>query len=329
MEQPPKNPNVNYLVYRSQGAKEMGKKINILINSLIGDIQTGDLLRTRAFFTSDLLRNIQLKELNDTIALLIKKCGRIKKIGIPTIEPPLHSPYKITIPVTFDTTTIDINLGITRQYRIGEFRMVSHRKLRVPKRNRTPLILPFSGEFLVFWGGDTKKLNRHHSTRNQRYAFDFVKIDAQGRTHTGLGIKNEDYFAFETEVLCPGNGIVTDVIDGVRDNPPGLMNSYSAFGNSIFIQHSTYEISVLAHLKKKSIQVESGDTVKKGDVIALCGNSGNSSAPHIHYHLQNSVFNQEAHGIKIFFGDIILTGDRIQHRLNYSPKKGDLICTNG
>ena len=54
---------------------------------------------------------------------------------------------------------------------------------------------------------------------------------------------------------------------------------YSALGNAIFIQHRKNEISVLAHLKLNSIRVKVGDKVDVGDLLGLCGNSGNSHSP--------------------------------------------------
>jgi murein DD-endopeptidase MepM/ murein hydrolase activator NlpD len=116
------------------------------------------------------------------------------------------------------------------------------------------------------------------------------------------------------------------VIDGVRDNVPGSMNPLSALGNAVFIQHSKHEVSVLAHFKQGSINVKAGDTVTKGQVLGLCGNSGNSSEPHIHYHLQNTVVIQDATGIKCFLGEVVVEKEGVKStRESYSPVKGDII----
>ena len=121
-------------------------------------------------------------------------------------------------------------------------------------------------------------------------------------------------------VLC------TDVIDGVRDNIPGSMNPYSALGNAVFIQHSEYEVSILAHLKMGSIRVKPGDEVKAGQFLGLCGNSGNSSEPHLHYHLQNTFIIQFGTGIKCFFKNVIITEDgESTIKGDYSPIKGDTV----
>src|SRR5262249_19141843 len=196
----------------------------------------------------------------------------------------------------------------------------------VPEKNQTKLALPFHGRWFVFWGGDTPELNYHHDSIPQRFAFDLLGVGPDGKTHKGEGSRNEDYYAFGREVLAPADGVVTEVIDGVRDNVPGSMNPLSALGNAVFIQHSKHEVSVLAHFKQGSINVRAGDAVKKGQVLGLCGNSGNSSEPHIHYHLQNTPVIQEATGIKCYFAEIELEKEaKKTTQRSYSPVKGDII----
>ena len=200
-------------------------------------------------------------------------------------------------------------------------------EIPVPSRNETPLSFPLQGECLVFWGGDDKASNLHHDVPSQRFAFDFLAVDAKGATHRGDESKNEGFYVYGREVLAPADGVVTEAIDGVRENPPGTMNSFSALGNAVFIQHSAHEVSVLAHLIPGSVRVKVGDQVKRGQVIGLCGNSGNSSEPHLHYHLQNTPYMPEATGIKCTFGSLRVTRDgKTEVKQDYSPVKGELIA---
>lgn len=194
------------------------------------------------------------------------------------------------------------------------------------KRNKTTLYLPFKGSWFVFWGGDTKKLNAHHNVPNQKFAFDLDAIDKNGKRYKRRGKKNEDYYSFGKKILAPADGVVVEFVDGIRDNKPGLMNDYFIFGNTIIIKHRKNEISVLAHLRQGSLKVKAGDKVKKGQIIALCGNSGNSSEPHLHYHLQDNEIIQKGKGIKIFFKDVKLfaKGKEIFYK-EYSPRKKDCI----
>jgi murein DD-endopeptidase MepM/ murein hydrolase activator NlpD len=189
------------------------------------------------------------------------------------------------------------------------------------------LSLPFRGPWQVVWGGDTRGQNQHHDVPNQKFAFDLLGVGPDGKTQRGEGKKNEDYFAFGREVLAPADGTVMEVIEGVHDNTPGSMNSYSAVGNCVIIQHREDEVSVLAHFRQGTIQVKEGDKVQRGQLLGQCGNSGNSSEPHIHYHLQNSAVLQDGLGIKIVFDKVSVTKDgKIETRANYSPVKGDLIA---
>jgi murein DD-endopeptidase MepM/ murein hydrolase activator NlpD len=194
-------------------------------------------------------------------------------------------------------------------------------------KHETKLQLPFKGQWLIFWGGDSEELGGHHlQARGQRFAFDILGVGPDGKTRRGEGGKNEDYYAFGREILAPGDGIVTDVISGVRDNNPGVLNPYSAVGNAVLIEHRPGEVSVLAHLKSGSIRVKPGDRVKQGQLIALCGNSGNSSEPHLHYHLQNSTSLAEGVGVKVRFASLNVTREgKPERKTEYSPIKGDIV----
>jgi len=195
------------------------------------------------------------------------------------------------------------------------------------KRNKTILQLPFKGSWFVFWGGDTKKLNAYHDVPNQRYAFDFGIVNNKKKSYKGKGKTNKDYYCFGKKILSPANGAIIEVINGVRDNKPGSMNRYSAFGNAIIIKHRKDEISVLAHLKNGSISVRVGDKIKTGQIIGLCGNSGNSSESHLHYHLQNSEIIQDGKGIKCYFHNIKLKrAGKKEFKNEYSPIKKNIVC---
>ena len=188
--------------------------------------------------------------------------------------------------------------------------------IHVPERNITSLILPFHGEWTVFWGGDTEELNYHVVNRAQRNAFDFVIMDANNRTFRTDGRTNEDYFAFGMEIIAPSNGEVVLAVDGIRDNIPGRMNPMFPTGNTVIIRTENNEYMVFAHLKQHSVTVREGQMVRQGDVIGLCGNSGNSSEAHLHFHIQNVENMLEGTGIKTYFSNIFVNGVR---RIEHSP----------
>ena len=119
----------------------------------------------------------------------------------------------------------------------------------------TPLRLPFNGEWLTFWGGDTLAQNHHHNNQCQRYGFDFVIVDAMGSMYRVDGSENEQYYSFEQPILAAGDGVVVEAVDGVRDNRPFDINPYSVLGNYVMLQHSEQEFSVLGHLRQGSVSV--------------------------------------------------------------------------
>ncbi|PKV50254.1 peptidase M23-like protein [Aquimarina sp. MAR_2010_214] len=159
---------------------------------------------------------------------------------------------------------------------------------------KSELELPFNEEWWVFWGGRSVRENYHAALKEQRFALDIVqKVD--GSTHTGKGSKNEDYYCFGKPLNAPGNGKIVEVVNDIEDNIPGVFNRDFPTGNRVIIDHENGEFSILAHFKKGSIIVSVGDTVVKGQELGKAGNSGNSSEPHLHYHLQTTAdpFNGE------------------------------------
>lgn len=150
---------------------------------------------------------------------------------------------------------------------------------------KTPLKLPFKEEWYVAWGGRTPMLNHHISSPDQRFAYDFVVMKGD-KLFRNEGAANEDYFGFGKPIYAPAAGKVVVAVDSIADNTPGEENNNQPAGNYVIIDHGNGEYSLLAHLKKGSLKVTPGKQVKAGDQLGLSGNSGNSSQPHLHYHLQ-------------------------------------------
>jgi hypothetical protein len=182
--------------------------------------------------------------------------------------------------------------------------------------------VPFKGEWSVTWGGDTKELNYHVESVAQKNAFDILIRDSSGSTHNGDGQKNEDYYAFGKELYAPCDGEVVLVVDGVKDNIPGTLNPVYVPGNTVIIKTNLDEYAFFAHFKQHSIVVKQGQKVKAGELLGLCGNSGNSSEPHLHFHLQNVEDMNIAVGAKCYFEKIKVNGEL---KIDYSPIKGDKI----
>ncbi len=310
---------VSLVAAEKAGTERFGKVVNRMVKA----INKGDYAGAGKDFAASMEEFFPLEKRKPFFKNLSGQYGKIQKLGEPRLTPPNQAIFVAHC----ERGKLDIQVWLDEKDKIIGLLFLPHkREIPVPEKNETKLSLPFKGKWLVFWGGDTKELNQHYDVPNQRFAFDFLGANEESKTHKGDGKVNEDYFAFGREVLAPANGTVTDVINGVRDNVPGSMNPYSALGNAVFIQHREYEVSVLAHLKLGSITVKVGDKVKRGQIIGLCGNSGNSSEAHLHYHLQNTPIIQDGMGIKCYFEKVIVIdgGDR-KAKMNYSPMKGEVV----
>lgn len=153
--------------------------------------------------------------------------------------------------------------------------------------------LPLSGEWLVANGGVTRQTSHSWDLPNQRYAYDFVK--AADSLEGGSRCERQslaDFSAFGQPVLAPADGIVVCAQDGRRDYRfPGSgavdMWCRDIRGNHVLVQHRHDEFSLLAHLCKGSVSVVVGDSVRAGQKIGECGNSGHSTQPHLHFHVQD------------------------------------------
>ncbi|MCL4366296.1 M23 family metallopeptidase [Patescibacteria group bacterium] len=188
-------------------------------------------------------------------------------------------------------------------------------------QTKTNLILPFNGTLTVTNGGRTTETNNHfrppdQGPQNQLYAYDFRN------EHTGTGEKLEDYEVFGKDVIAPGTGTVIQVINGSIDVDPGERDRSVGVGNAIIIDHHNGEYSLLCHFKQDSIKVKVGDEVQQGDVIGLCGNTGNTSQPHIHFNLQDGPLMHIAKALPAQFKKIKVNGELKE---NYEPVKGEKV----
>lgn len=155
-------------------------------------------------------------------------------------------------------------------------------------QTKTPLELPFEGDWYIIAGGRSLALNHHFTPkRHQRYALDMAHI-VNNSGNQGTGTQNEDYYCFGKRLNAPGAGKVIAIENAIEDNVPGTKNNKQSLGNYVVIDHLNGEFSFLLHLKKHSIVVAIGDWVERGAQIGLVGNSGYSTGPHLHYHLQTS-----------------------------------------
>ena len=143
--------------------------------------------------------------------------------------------------------------------------------------------LPFFGEWKVSQAHNGEITHKD----KWKYAWDFI-IEENDNQYTKLGEDVEDYFCYNVPVNATLDGEVVSVTDNIPDNEINEPNVKENWGNTIIIDHGQGLFSSISHLKPDSIKVEEGDKVKKGDVLAHCGNSGRSPVPHLHFQFQLS-----------------------------------------
>lgn len=148
------------------------------------------------------------------------------------------------------------------------------------------LSLPFMGSWTVSQGYDGGITHKD----GWGQALDFVITDEDRHTFKYAGEKPEDYYCYNKPVLACAEGLVETVISHVEDNPVGEMNTRENWGNTIIVKHSEGVYSKVSHLKQHSVRVKPGDLVKRGDIMGLCGNSGRSPEPHLHFQVQATPF---------------------------------------
>ncbi|MEI6750283.1 MAG: urea transporter [Bacteroidales bacterium] len=159
-------------------------------------------------------------------------------------------------------------------------------KSRFPGLYYLPLNLPFMGEWTVTQGHS----GAHTHKDAWRHAWDFELVDDEAKNFSGNGSRLTDYYCFNKPVLAPADGWVEEIQDQVEDNEIGDVNLEQNWGNTIIIRHADKLFTKLCHLRKGSFKVARGTYVKKGDIIAQCGNSGRSPQPHIHFQVQSNPF---------------------------------------
>jgi biotin carboxyl carrier protein len=182
------------------------------------------------------------------------------------------------------------------------------------------LKLPFNGNWKVTNGGKTVETNNHadpeRSPKSMQHAYDF-RLE-----HIRRGERLSDYEVFGREVISPADGKVIQIINGAIDVLPGEKDRGNGVGNMIITDYGNGEFGMICHLKFNSIKVTVGDEIKQGQVIGLCGNTGNTSEPHVHFQLQDGPFMHNSNALLAQFRKIIVDGETKE---NYEPIRGEMV----
>jgi murein DD-endopeptidase MepM/ murein hydrolase activator NlpD len=148
----------------------------------------------------------------------------------------------------------------------------------------------------------------------QRFAIDFLQLREDGRSFTGDQKDNKNYRCYGAEVLAVADGTVIALKDGIPENIPGPTSRAvpitleTVGGNHIILDLGNGRFAFYAHLQPGSLRVKLGDKVRQGQAMALVGNSGNSTEPHLHFHISNSNSPLGTEGIPYAFREFEVEG---------------------
>lgn len=174
----------------------------------------------------------------------------------------------------------------------------------IPDKTNLTLGLPFNkkGKWLYEAEGhkNSRFLAEGRATYPQRFAIDWIFINNNGEFAKSNIRENKNWHTYGLELISVADGIVVDVKDDIIENEPLAeevavhITRETIGGNYVIIDIGNDIYAFYGHLIPNSLKVNIGDKVKKGQVIGLLGNSGNSDLPHLHFHLESKS--------NIFFG---------------------------
>jgi murein DD-endopeptidase len=182
-----------------------------------------------------------------------------------------------------------------------------------PRQDPVPMLSPpFKGGIWVAGDGPANDSGHRrsifaidgHLYSPERFAIDWMKVGPNGdSTHDG-NTRNENWWGWGEPALAVADGEITEVVDGFADNVPRVLPPVTLdniTGNHLILQIAPDRYVTYAHLQNGRIKVRLHEKVHRGDVLALLGNSGNSTGAHLHFQVtdRNSVLQSE--GVPFLF----------------------------
>lgn len=172
-----------------------------------------------------------------------------------------------------------------------------------------------------------------HAYDAQRFAIDWMCLGPDGKLLHGDPARNESYYCYSKPLLAVADARVVSVQDTIPDNPgnnPAESRSITLaniIGNYVVLDIGKGRFALYGHLKPGSVRVKPGQRVKAGDVVGQLGNSGNSDAPHLHFHLTDGPSPLASEGIPYVLPDFTRRGvtedPAVLEGWQWVPKAGD------
>ena len=176
----------------------------------------------------------------------------------------------------------------------------------------------------------------------QRFAIDWVQLWPEGGTFKGDRLDNKNYRCYGVEALAVADGVVVAVKDGIPENVPGAnsravpITLETVGGNHVILDLGGGRYAFYAHLQPGKIPVKMGDKVKRGQTVGLVGNSGNSTEPHLHFHISDANSPLGSDGLPYVFPSFEVQGKGwawkptgpnapAEKRINELPLENDVV----
>jgi murein DD-endopeptidase MepM/ murein hydrolase activator NlpD len=147
-----------------------------------------------------------------------------------------------------------------------------------------------------------------------------------GASHRGDPAVLDSYYCWNQPILSPAAGTVVSVENSLPDNPIGSTDPTHPAGNHVILDLGNGEFAFLGHMRKGSVAVAPGETVATGDPLGHCGNSGNTSEPHLHIHLQTTPNLADGEGLPAQFRNYRANGSEVDRG---EPVAGQTIAPAG
>jgi hypothetical protein len=192
---------------------------------------------------------------------------------------------------------------------------------QVPVSQDSPpkLSPPFGGGIWVAGDGPMNNSNHRrsifaidgHTYSPERFAIDWVKVGPNGDSRHDAATKNEDWWGWGEPVLAVADGEITEAADEFPDNIPRVLPPVTLdniLGNHVILKIAQHRFVTYAHLQRASIRVRAGARVRRGDVLALLGNSGNTTGPHLHMQVTDRDSPLQSQGVPFLFSSFIYVG---------------------
>ena len=145
----------------------------------------------------------------------------------------------------------------------------------------------------------------------ERFAIDWEQLDEQNRMFDGDKTKLSSWRYYGAPIYSVADGTVVNLWDGSDEQvpgPPAPVTTEAIGGNMLVVDIGGGAYAFYAHLQRGSLKAKLGDKVKAGQVLGLLGNTGNSTAPHLHFHLMDGPSPLNSNGLPYVFRRFTSTG---------------------